>query len=151
MTGHPPRPWLYTRRLTADRRAVCGHCEATWPCPAARAAHSCAASPFCTTPGRCGYLDYMRASAAIELATVRPRRSVHLAAPPVGPVQHCAACGRVLAVAGARPTAQPLDRTGPPDWFPTGGQIAEINGGGLILNPPGRELYAPETLCAGYA
>lgn len=84
--------------------------------------------------------------------------TVHTAAPPIGWVQSCAACGFVLldntAWSEGRVAVMEGDDRGP-SWWPAGQRIgtdktADQRGGmTYVVNPPARPLADDERVCAG--
>jgi hypothetical protein len=83
---------------------------------------------------------------------------VHVAAPPVGMMQSCAACGFVLTdnAAWAEGRVAVMDGDdGGPSWWPVGERIATDRTGGrsasttYVIGPEGRPLADDERLCAG--
>lgn len=76
--------------------------------------------------------------------------TVHTAAPPVGLIQTCAACGHILedntAWAEGR-VAVPEEQSAEMMWWPTGERIAQLGICTFVL--PERPLEADEQLCAG--
>jgi hypothetical protein len=76
--------------------------------------------------------------------------TVHTAAPPVGLVQACTACGHTLqdntAWAEGR-VAVPEGQRGGMTWWPAGERIAQLGICTLVL--PDRPLDADERLCVG--
>lgn len=77
--------------------------------------------------------------------------TVHTAAPPVGLVQTCSACGHVLQdntawAEGRVAVAEGQEHDGPM-WWPTGERIAELGICTFVL--PDRPLDEDERLCAG--
>lgn len=84
--------------------------------------------------------------------------AVHVAAPPVGMVQQCAACGFVLtdntAWAEGRVAVMDGDDRGL-TWWPTGERVAtdktSPRSGGMtyVLGPEDRPLADDERMCAG--
>lgn len=77
--------------------------------------------------------------------------TVHTAAPPVGPVQTCAACGHTLQdntpwYEGRVAVPEGQENDGPP-WWPAGERIAQLGACTFVL--PARPLEPDERLCAG--
>lgn len=90
---------------------------------------------------------------------------VHVAAPPVGMTQSCAACGYTLidntAWAEGRVAVVEGDESGP-GWWPVGERIGTtdrgepravptvpVGGCTYVVGPPGRSLDTDERMCSG--